>query len=67
MRKKVLDGSYGTGSEAAAALYEDFLLVFDNCDLYNPEDSEVTEEATRVLSLLPETYAYACATVSKKR
>ena len=31
MQQKVESGSYGTGSAAAKAFYEDFLLVFDNC------------------------------------
>jgi Bromodomain len=60
MRKKVKNGEYGTGSEAAALLYKDFRQVFDNCYLYNDEDNEVTTEAIRVLSYLPEAYVAAC-------
>jgi hypothetical protein len=67
MKKKISSGEYGKGSAAAAALYDDFLLVFNNCSLYNPEDSEVAEEAARILALLPETYASACTSVSKKK
>lgn len=66
MMKKVAAGDYGDSS-AAASLFEDFLLVFDNCSLYNPADSEVAEEAARVLGLLPEAYASACSTVSKRK
>lgn len=60
MRKKVAQKKYGTGSKAAASFYEDFLLVFDNCQLYNSEESEVTEEAARMFGLLPEAYVSAC-------
>jgi bromodomain-containing protein 7 len=66
MKEKVANGVYGTGSEAATLLYEDFLLVFDNCNLFNSDDSEVTEEAARILGHLPEAYASACLTVSKR-
>jgi len=68
MREKVQKGKYGkTSNSAAAAFYSDFMLVFDNCRLYNTDDSEVTEEAARVLALLPETYVTACAAASSKR
>lgn len=66
MRQKVETGKYGSGSDAATALYTDFLLVFDNCSLYNPEDSEVAEEAARVLGLLPEAFASAVASVMSR-
>lgn len=66
MRTKVRKGEYGTGSEAAAAFYQDFRLVFDNCYLYNDEGNEVTEEASRILGLLPETYVAACVQVQKR-
>lgn len=67
MRGKVRKGEYGEGSTAAAAFYGDFLLVFDNCRLYNSDDSEVTDEAARVLALLPETYVTACSIIAKKK
>ena len=67
MLQKVESGEYGSGSTAAAALYEDFRLVFHNCNLYNDEEGEVLEEATRVFSLLPETYAAACRSTTGKR
>jgi Bromodomain len=66
MRKKIEGREYGRGSEAAAAFYEDFVLLFDNCRLYNPEDGEVVEEAARVLGLLPEAYVGACIKATKQ-
>lgn len=65
MRTKIETGEYGSGTEAATALYNDFKLVFDNCYLYNDEGNEVTEEASRILGLLPETYVAACIDVAK--
>ena len=67
MKQKINDGTYAGTPSPAAAFYEDFLLVFDNCNLYNPEDSEVAEEAARVLGLLPEAFASSCAAVSKRK
>ena len=67
MKKKIMANEYGDGSSAASALFDDFVLVFENCHLYNPDDSEVSEEATRVLALLPEAFASACETVGKKK
>jgi hypothetical protein len=67
MMTKVDKKDYGRGDTAAAALYQDFLLVFDNCRLYNPEDSEVAEEAARILALLAESFAAACVAASKKK
>jgi hypothetical protein len=67
METKIESGAYGSGSKAAAALYEDFLLVFDNCASYNDDDGEVYEEASRVFGLLPETFAGCCRSVLGKR
>jgi hypothetical protein len=69
MRQKVRDGAYGHGQKAIAGLYSDFLLVFDNCALFNKKGEEVWNEAARVFGLLPEAYAAACfhATVAAKR
>lgn len=67
MRKKIQNGVYGSGSSAAAAFYSDFLLVFDNCRLYNTDDSDVTDEAARILGLLPEAYVAACLSAAKKK
>jgi len=66
MWSKVEKGEYGTGNEAIRAFYEDFLLTFDNCRLYNAEGGEVIDEASRILALLPEAYVSACVTVSKR-
>jgi hypothetical protein len=66
MQAKVDKGSYGRGNSAAAALYRDFLLVFDNCRLYNTDDGEVTEEAARMFGLLSEAYVSSCIAVAKK-
>ena len=63
MLKKVKSDSYGKGSKAAAKLYKDFLLVFDNCLTYNEEDGEIAEEASRVLGYVPEAYVNACLSV----
>lgn len=65
MKLRIENEVYGSGSDAAAALYKDFLLVFDNCLLFNTEESDVTEEAARVLGLLPETFASACNLASQ--
>jgi len=65
MRQKVKDGVYGTGSEAASLFFKDLRQVFDNCYLYNDEDNEVTTEAIRVLSYLPEAYVSSCITASQ--
>lgn len=68
MRDKVERKEYGTGdSKSFKKLYEDFLLVFDNCALYNPDDGEVVEEAARILGLLPEAFVSAAVAVSKRK
>jgi hypothetical protein len=67
MRQKVDSGVYGTGNAAVAMLYNDFLLVFENCALYNGDDGEVGLEAARLLGLLPETFAGACAAAAAKK
>ena len=67
MHKKVEEGVYGEGTEAAIKFYEDFLLMFDNCALYNDEEGEVMEEAARIFGLVPETYAAACKSIAKKK
>jgi hypothetical protein len=67
MKTKVTAGLYEGTSDPAGSLFHDFVLVFDNCNLYNPEDGEVSQEAARVLGLLPEAYAASCATFAKRR
>lgn len=67
MRRKIKHGEYGNGPGAIEGLYNDFLLVFENCALYNDDGGEVLTEAARVFGLLPETYASACSLVSKRK
>ena len=67
MRTKVENGAYGKGSDAVVGFYNDFMLVFDNCALYNDEDGEVGLEAARLLGLLPEVFAGACSSVAGKQ
>ena len=59
MKSKAENGEYGEGSEAAAKLYEDFLLVFDNCFKFNDGVGEVVDEAKLVLKAMPLTLAKA--------
>lgn len=67
MRKKVEKGAYGKGDEAISAFYHDFLLVFDNCRLYNSDEgNEIIEEAARIFGLLTEAYVSSCIAAAKK-
>jgi len=66
MKKKLQKGDYGDGSTAMSALYADFLLVIDNCILYNDEGGDVIDEAARIVSFLPETFASACVAIANK-
>ena len=67
MKAKLMKGEYGKGSEGSIQLYEDFLLMFDNCCLYNDDDGEVTEETARIMALLPEIYGSSCSETLKKQ
>ena len=67
MREKIETKNYGAPAEAFKNLYEDFLLVFDNCYAYNDIDGEVVEEAARVFGLLPTAFAEAAQAVLKKK
>ena len=67
MREKVKKGTYGAGAEAIDGLYKDFRQVFDNCYLYNDENNEVTTEAIRVLSFLPESFVTACIEAKQRK
>jgi hypothetical protein len=67
MKLKVENGDYGQGSEAAEKFYDDFLLMFENCSLYNEDDGEVMEEAARIFALVPEMYAGVCINAVKKQ
>jgi len=66
MQQKIDTGAYGSGSDGAQTLFEDFLLVMDNCALYNEDNNEVLEEATKLLGLGLVVYAQACVTVAGK-
>jgi hypothetical protein len=66
MKTKVEQDLYGEGSTAAATFYRDFLLMFDNCNIYNDDDGEVIEEAARLFALVPEIYSGACMSLLKK-
>lgn len=68
MKTKLEKGEYGEGSEGAVKLYNDILLMFDNCRLYNDDDEgDVIEEAIRIFALVPELYSEACAFAFKKQ
>lgn len=67
MLTKVEEGEYGEGSDAAAALYMDFLLCMENCAAYNDIEGEVMQEAARLFGLLPEVFAAACTAAGKKK
>jgi bromodomain-containing protein 7/9 len=60
MKKKISDASYSSGSEGIAQVYGDFLLVMDNCALYNDDNKEILTEAGRLLGLLPKFFMKAC-------
>lgn len=64
IKEKIEQNEYGKGSDLVRGLYFDILLVMDNCALYNEENSDVAQEAARILALLPETFASACIAVS---
>ena len=66
MRKKVISGEYGSGSDAASKFYDDMILIFDNCLLYNDEGGEIADEAIRIMLLVPEAYVSVCLSVGKK-
>ena len=65
MKSKAEKGMYGEGSEAAAKLYEDFLLVFDNCFTFNHGEGEVVDEAMLILKAMSLTFAKVCQEVKR--
>lgn len=67
MLSKVEQGEYGEGSDAAAKLYDDFLLVFDNCHTFNSGEGEVMDEATLVFKAMPLIFAKSCQEVMGAR
>lgn len=67
MKSKVEKGEYGEGSDAAANLYEDFLLVFDNCYTFNDGGGEVVDEAALILKSMSLTFAKVCREVMRTK
>lgn len=63
MKYNLENGIYGENAELLANLFDDFLLILDNCGLYNDAGSEVAIEAARVMGHLPETFANACTAI----
>jgi hypothetical protein len=61
--QKIAGGQYN-GPSAASQLFADLILMFDNCALYNEGNGEIMDEASRLLALLPEVFAEACAAAS---
>lgn len=66
MRSKVDKGKYGKGHDAATKLYEDFLLMLDNCHEFNGDTGEVIEEASRLFGMLPTIFALAVEEVTRQ-
>jgi len=61
MMHKVEDGKYELNANGMSDLYDDFLLIMDNCKLYNEDNDIILREAARVLGVLPTVYTEACA------
>jgi len=59
IKEKIESGDYD-GDDGISVVFDDFLLVLDNCALYNEDNDVILTEAGRLLSLLPETFAKAC-------
>lgn len=66
IKGKINNGEYGKGSDAVTEFFNDLVLIFDNCLLYNDEEGDIADEAIRIMSLIPEAYVSACQSVSKK-
>lgn len=64
---KIGRGEYGDGSDAAANLYADFLLVFDNCYTFNDGVGDVVNEAMKVLQNMPIAFAKGCQEIMRSR
>merc|ERR1712194_402123 len=67
MKDNLDNGFYGENTELLVNLCDDFLLILNNCGLYNDAGSEVSIEAARVMAHLPETFANAYATTREKQ
>jgi len=59
METKLNNGEYGEGTEGASKLYADYLLMFDNCKLYNGVNATRTILAAELMALLPGIYKRA--------
>lgn len=66
MKRNLEDNAYGTGPDALSTFYSDFLLVMDNCALYNDDNNEIMDEASRLFGILPEVFSNACISVAGK-
>jgi hypothetical protein len=64
MMTKLNNGDYRECG--ASNLYADFLLMFDNCRLYNGVDAVVTLEAARMMAALPGIYEDVTKRESRK-
>lgn len=60
MMTKAEEGSYSSKSKGMSQIYQDFLLVMNNCALYNDDNDEILGEAARLMGMLPIVYAEAC-------
>jgi bromodomain-containing protein 7/9 len=65
MVNKLESGQYGNAD--IGKVFADFLLVLNNCALYNEGNEEVMDEAARLLGILPETYAKACVGILRQK
>lgn len=61
MRNKLESGKYN--KDGVAGLYEDLMLIMNNCIKFNGKGDEITDEAARVMALLPGIFAASCAAV----
>lgn len=66
MLTKLEEKKYNFDCKAMSEIYEDFLLVMDNCALYNEGNDEILGEAARLMGMLPIVYAEACNKVRSK-
>ena len=65
MRTKLNNGDYGKGTEGAFKLYTGFLLMFDNCCLYN-NNGWIIKEGARFMAFSPKIYDSSRKTVVAK-
>ncbi len=65
MMHKIEDGKYDVKSSGMSDFYHDFLLVMDNCALYNEDNDVILREAARLLGVLPTIYGEVCAKIRR--